>query len=157
MRRLTLSLRLTLISAIVTAAAGCGQTFRDEEGALSPEEFVACSDQVFVGHVTDVVARGESGDVDVTLEAETWLKPTTGPTTVVLRGVVDPDDPTTTWRVGPQQRLVFVSLDEPGRSRIGDRGVGQLSGGNFDETVQETMADLRDATQNETTCPPPIP
>ena len=95
--------------------------------------------------------------MDVSLEAETWLKPTTGPSTVVLRGVVDPDDPTTTWRVGPQRRLVFVSLDETGRSQIGDRGVDQLSGGDFDETVQETMADLRDATQNKTTCPTPMP
>lgn len=157
MRTVARWLLFSLILAIGGAAAGCGQTFRDEEGGLSPEEYVACSEQVFVGHVTDVVARGESGDVDVSLEVETWLKPATGPTTVSLRGVDDPDDPTTAWRVGPERRLVFVSFDEPEESRIGDDGVAQLVGGNLDELVQETKVDVRDAMRNETTCPPVTP
>ncbi|MBW9208970.1 hypothetical protein KV100_04820 [Mumia sp. zg.B21] len=156
MRTVARWLLFSLILAIGGAAAGCGETFRDEEGGLTRQEFAACSDQVFVGHVTDVVARGESGDVDVSLEVETWLKPATGPTTVSLRAVYDPDPPIA-WRVGPERRLVFVALDEPGRSQMGNDGVAQFVGGNLDELVEVTKVDVRNTMRNETTCPPVTP
>ena len=135
--------------------AGCGTDAGGKDKAiLNRFEAISCAKQIVVGRA-DRVEDGQKKDtVTVTVDVEEWIKPADGPTVLVLKDIVDPDnfggEP---WKIGGR-RLLYVP--EPGDLRftpaeVGQTGLGLDGGKSLDDSIQGTKTELAQGLR--TTCP----
>lgn len=146
-RRPVQFLAITVAAVGLAVAAVYYMTPSDPPDERSRYTELACASQVFVGRTSDVRAGDVPETQTITLDVEQWIKPSTGPASVVLSNVDGPSGPggEPAW-TEPVKRLVSVTGTGPDRVRqVTDKRVS------IDRAIDSTVADLPIAAT--TTCP----
>lgn len=123
----------TIAAVLILGSCASEDGGEGDRLTLTVAETAACAQQIVTGTVVGVVGGDDSDEV--TVRAESWIKPNRG-TPKVMFETPKGQSPATGDRV-----IVYVG--DPGDTRIGPHNIGWVSGSLVKQRAQQAVRDMR--------------